>query len=111
MDHAAVTPALPPALRRPGAAASAATGAGAPPGAAHSDAELRRVAEEFEASFLAQMLTSAGLDRPPGDYGGGAGEDQFGSFLVQEQARAMVKAGGIGLAETIFEAMKERQNG
>jgi hypothetical protein len=51
------------------------------------------------------------LGKTPEGFGGGAGEDQFASFLVREQARAMVAAGGIGLSEVIFEAMKERQDG
>jgi peptidoglycan hydrolase FlgJ len=116
MDYAAITSALPLALPRPEAAAAALATGVSTAGRAHAaagrgDAELRRAAEEFEATFLSQMLKSAGLDKAPSEFGGGEGEDQFGSFLVQEQARAMVKAGGIGLAETIFEAMKERQNG
>ena len=44
----------------------------------------------------------------PDEFGGGAGEDQFGSFLRFEQARQMAAAGGIGLAETIFDALRER---
>lgn len=69
---------------------------------------LRAAAEELEATFLAEMLKYAGLGEMPDAFGGGAGEDQFASFLRQEQARAMTKAGGIGLAETLFEAMKEK---
>lgn len=65
-------------------------------------------ARELEATFLAEMLKSAGLDDAPNGFGGGAGEEQFGSFLRMEQARAMVDAGGIGLAESLFEALKER---
>jgi hypothetical protein len=41
-------------------------------------------------------------------FNGGIGEEQFQSFLRLEQARAMVGQGGIGLAENIFEALKER---
>ena len=52
-----------------------------------------------------------GLDKPPGALGGGEGEEQFGSFLVREQARAMARAGGIGLAETIYQAMRKRADG
>lgn len=74
------------------------------------DAALRAAAQKLEASFLAEMLQSAGMGESRASFGGGAGEDQFGSFLVQAQAEEMVKAGGIGLAETIFEALKERQN-
>ncbi|THH35322.1 chemotaxis protein chel [Aliishimia ponticola] len=74
------------------------------------DVALKRAAEKLEATFLAEMLKSAGLGQTPSAFGGGAGEDQFSSFLVQAQAEAMVEAGGIGLAETIFDALKERQN-
>lgn len=75
------------------------------------DKALIDAARELEASFLATMLESAGLGETPGVFGGGAGEDQFASFLRLEQARAMVKAGGIGLAESLFEALKERVDG
>ena len=75
----------------------------------HDDA-LRAAAQKLEASFLAEMLKAAGLGGVSSDFGGGAGEEQFASFLVQAQADALVKAGGIGLAETIFEALKERQH-
>lgn len=68
---------------------------------------LMRLSQELEATFLAEMLKTAGLGKTPDSFGGGAGEDQFASFLVTEQARAMVRAGGIGLAETIYHAVKE----
>ena len=55
------------------------------------------------------MLQAAGLGDTSETFGGGAGEDQFSSFLVQAQAEEMVKSGGIGLAEAIFDALKERQ--
>jgi flagellar protein FlgJ len=71
---------------------------------------LREAAEQLEASFLAEMLKAAGLGTAPDSFGGGAGEDQFASFLVQEHAKAMVQAGGIGLSESIYEALKEQRN-
>lgn len=71
---------------------------------------LRTAAQEFEASFLTEMLDAAGLGASRQMFGGGAGEDQFASFLLQEQARAMVRVGGIGLSESIYEALKEREN-
>ena len=63
------------------------------------------VARELEASFLAEMLKSAGVGEARKAFGGGAGEDQFSSFLVQEYAKATVEAGGIGLAETIYKSL------
>ncbi len=72
------------------------------------DLTLRRAAEQIEANFLSEMLQSAGLGKTSESFGGGAGEDQFGSFLRRAQAEQMVTAGGIGLAEHIFTALKDR---
>ena len=83
----------------------------APVVAPKREAAMMEAAQKLEASFLAEMLTSAGLGKSSASFGGGAGEDQFASFLVQEQAMQMVRAGGIGLSETIFEALRERQDG
>ncbi len=79
--------------------------------AATQDAKLREAAIELEAAFLSEMLKSAGLGNAPKEFDGGAGEDQFASFLRQEQARKMAQAGGIGLAETLFNALKEKSDG
>ena len=73
-----------------------------------SDSALRSAAEKLEATFLAEMLKSAGLESQGGTFGGGIGEEQFTSFLRTAQAERMVAAGGIGLAETIFQAMQAR---
>ncbi len=78
---------------------------------ARPDEALRAAARELEANFLAEMLKAAGVGRQPAGFGGGEGEDQFASFLRLEEARAMVRAGGIGLAESLFEALKEKSNG
>ena len=71
---------------------------------------LRKVSVKLEATFLAEMLKHAGVGKPRETFGGGTGEDQFGSFLRQAQAEEIAKNGGIGLAEHLFEALKERQN-
>ena len=74
------------------------------------DKALREAAVELEASFLSEMLKSAGLGKSREGFGnGGAGEDQFSGFLVQAQAKEIAKSGGIGLAETIYNALKESQ--
>ncbi|SFJ61926.1 rod-binding protein [Celeribacter neptunius] len=75
------------------------------------DEKLREAADSLEATFLAEMLKSAGFGKAPEAFGGGEGEDQFSSFLVQAQAENMVKAGGIGLSEQIFNALKEKADG
>jgi peptidoglycan hydrolase FlgJ len=74
---------------------------------AADDVALRQLAGELEASFLSEMLGHAGLGTVSDSFGGGVGEEQFASFLRQEQADAMVRTGGIGLAESLFRAMTE----
>ena len=75
-----------------------------------TEARLQEVARDLEANFLSEMLKYTGLGKSRESFGGGAGEDQFASLLIDEQARAMVDAGGIGLAENIFESLKEKAN-
>ncbi|AXQ95002.1 rod-binding protein [Cereibacter azotoformans] len=67
--------------------------------APHPRQILRQKAEELESAFLSEMLGHTGLGALSASFGGGCGEEQFGSFLRREQATAMVRAGGIGLAE------------
>lgn len=68
---------------------------------------LLRVARDLEASFLSEMLKHAGLGQSPDAFGGGAGEEQFSSLLRDAQADAIARRGGIGLAENIYQALKE----
>ena len=72
------------------------------------DKALMEKAKALEASFLSEMLGHAGLGEARQSFGGGIGEEQFASFLREHQARAMVEKGGIGLAEHLFNAMKEK---
>lgn len=82
-----------------------------PPETPDSAAITMAKAQELEAAFLAEMLAHAGLGDMEGPFGGGQGEEQFSSFLRQEQARLMVEKGGIGLAELIFRSMTEAADG
>lgn len=72
---------------------------------------LMSKARELEATFLSEMLGHSGLGEVEGAFGGGQGAAQFASFLRQEQARLIVQGGGIGLAEMIFKAMTEVEDG
>lgn len=71
-----------------------------------ADVKLRDAAQKIEATFLAEMLKSAGFGTTKSAFGGGIGEDQFSSFLREAQAGEMAKTGGIGLAESLFHALK-----
>lgn len=64
-----------------------------------------QVAEEFEATFLAEMLKHTGLNKTSSEFGGGAGEDAFHSLLTQKYADKLAASGGIGLAQHIYKSL------
>lgn len=61
----------------------------------------------LEASFLAEMLKSGGAGKVSETFGGGEGEEQFASLMRDEQALAMARAGGVGLAEAILASLRD----
>lgn len=81
-----------------------------PPRARATDAELAQAARDMEASFLSIMLREAGVGAVPAAFGGGSGEEQFTSFLTDAYAAKIAESGGIGLAERLFQALKETQD-
>ena len=81
---------------------------GEPQGRQPRNPALWEQSKALEASFLSEMLKATGLGKAREGFGGGVGEDQFSGLLASEQAKAMVQAGGIGLAETIYRSLTER---
>ena len=75
-------------------------------------ARIRETAEQFEASFLAQMLKPMfeGISTD-GPFGGGEAEGTWRSFMIDEMAKTTVRAGGIGLADTVMAEMIRMQGG
>lgn len=69
------------------------------------DPQLWKLAQEVEASFLSEMLKTAGVAKTRNTFGGGTGEDQFSTFLVREYASSTVAAGGLGLSESIYQSL------
>ncbi|VDS08340.1 hypothetical protein PARHAE_01524 [Paracoccus haematequi] len=49
----------------------------------------RPPSEQLEQMFLEEMLKYCGPKSNTGAFGGGIGEEQFSSFLIQEQAAAL----------------------
>jgi Rod binding domain-containing protein len=82
----------------------------APPASTQTSEEARRVAEEFEAMALAELLQPIFAQiNPRGLGGGGAGEEMFRPMLVQEYAAAMAKGGGVGLADAVMRELTRLQ--
>ena len=71
----------------------------------------RETALKLEATFLSEMLKSAGFGTQTTTFSEGGEEDHFASFQRDAIAQHMVRAGGIGLAEHFFNAMMETHNG
>jgi len=73
-------------------------------------ATARRTAEDFEAFFLSQTFEEmfAGIDPDP-LFGGGSAEQAYRSMLFQEYGKAVVKQGGIGLADSVQAEMLKMQ--
>ena len=71
-----------------------------------------KAAQDFEAKaineMLAPMFETEG-DANGGVFGGGIGEKQFKPMLINEFAKNMQKAGGLGLAPAIYQKMLELQ--
>ena len=69
------------------------------------DNELWKASQLIEANFLAEMLKAAGFGDVPDSFGGGPGEEQFSSFLVDAQSKAMVQTRGVGIAEAVYRSL------
>jgi Rod binding domain-containing protein len=77
---------------------------------AMTNAKARTAAEDFESVFLnsmfSQMMTSVGGEGP---FGGGQATGVWRSFLVNEYSKSFAKAGGIGLAKHVYNALIAQQ--
>ena len=75
-----------------------------------SPEQIKKTAVEFETHFLAEMykhmFASIQADEV---FGGGAGEETFRSFMVDEYAKLTAQTGRIGLARQIEDHMLKMQ--
>jgi len=73
--------------------------------------EADRVARDFEAMFLSNMLQPvfAGIKSSKGFFGGGHAEDAFQTMLVDEYGKVMAKAGGVGIAQMVRDQILKLQ--
>lgn len=78
---------------------------------AKDTAKLKATAADFEAQFLgsmfSEMVSQLKGDGPLGDEGNGA--DAFRGFLTDELGRSVAKAGGIGIAPSIYSELLKLQ--
>lgn len=71
---------------------------------------MRETAQQFEASFLSQMMKPMfqGLSTEA-PFGGGDAEETWRGFLIDAMAKQTVRAGGIGLSDKIMSEMMRMQ--
>ena len=74
--------------------------------------QARKVAQEFEAVFLSQMLQPMfqGIDAEE-PFGGGSSEEMWRSMQIEEYGKALAQNGGIGLADSVMRQMLQAQEG
>jgi flagellar protein FlgJ len=72
--------------------------------------EIKKTAEQFEASFLSSMLSTMFQGVTTSEpFGGGPGEDMWKSFLAEAMAKQMAKAGGVGVSRAVAREMLKMQ--
>jgi flagellar protein FlgJ len=69
-------------------------------------------AQDFEAVFLRSMMEQmfAGLEGE-GPFGGGESVGVWRSFLTDEYSKTFAKAGGIGIAQHVYQSLLAAQEG
>ena len=78
-------------------------------GAKGEDA-LRRAAEAFEGLVLGQLLAPMVNTVPTdGPFGGGSAESMYRSFMVDEIGKTVARAGGIGIADSVYAQFAKMQ--
>jgi flagellar protein FlgJ len=77
------------------------------------DAKLKKNARDFEAMFLENMVDrmygQLGEEGPVGAMG--AGGDVWRSMLAKQHAQAMARAGGVGMAASVYGELVKIQAG
>ena len=97
-----MAPALTPAATAALAGAQAKTAAG-------RAAKAKAAGEDFETMFLNSMFQQMFSGVGQGPFSGGPGANIWRSFLTDEYAKSMVKAGGIGIANQVQSALLAQQ--
>lgn len=75
-------------------------------------ARIARTAEDFEVSFMSQMLKPMfeGLSTEA-PFGGGDAEATWRGFLIDAMAKKVVQAGGVGVTDAVMSEMLKMQEG
>lgn len=77
-----------------------------------TEEQARKAGKEFESMFLGQMLNHMFEGIQTNElFGGGHGETMMRSLLVEEYAKEITNAGGIGIADAVTREILRIQEG
>ena len=68
-------------------------------------AKARASAQDFEAVFLNSMFSHMFAHVNAGPYSGGEAANTWRSFLTEEYSKTFAKAGGIGIADSVYKQL------
>lgn len=73
---------------------------------------MRKVAEDFESVFLAEMMRPMfdGIEAE-GPFSGGQAEEIWKNMQVDEYGKSIAKRGGIGIADAVMDQLIRMQEG
>ncbi|WBV45523.1 hypothetical protein [Pseudoroseomonas cervicalis] len=80
-------------------------------GTGHRAPTPRRLAQQLEASFAAELLRAARPPQKEGIGGRGTGGQAFDSFMDEALGEALVRQGGLGLTGVLEQAIARRARG
>jgi Rod binding domain-containing protein len=73
--------------------------------------KARKAAEDFEAIFLAQMLSTMNEGiQTDGPFGGGQSETMWRGMLNEQYAASIARQGGIGIADQVYGEILKMQD-
>jgi flagellar protein FlgJ len=76
------------------------------PSKARKENELKEACQQFESLFLNQLLSQMRKSIPKSE-GGGQEQEMYNSMMDEEMAKNWSKGDGIGLANILFQQMKD----
>ncbi|MCS6860470.1 MAG: rod-binding protein [Abditibacteriales bacterium] len=70
----------------------------------HQTDELRKATQDFEAIFVAQLLSQMrkAMAPPSSLLGGGREEETFREWMDQEIGKSVARRGGLGIGEAVY---------
>ncbi len=77
------------------------------PSKKQDETKLKQACEQFESLFLTQMLKEMKKSIPKSESEGSKEKDTYEDMMYDEVAKSMAASGGVGMANVLYQQMKE----